>query len=33
VRDALPAANVLLDEESTSASSGKTIHRIIARRL
>lgn len=33
VRDALPAANVLLDEESTSASSGKTIHRIIARRV
>jgi SAM-dependent methyltransferase len=33
VRAALPAAHVLLDEESTSASSGKTIHRIIARRL
>jgi len=32
VRTALPAANVMLDEESTSASSGKTIHRIIARR-
>jgi SAM-dependent methyltransferase len=33
VRNALPSANVLLDEESTSASSGKTIHRIVARRL
>ncbi|HEX4249677.1 MAG TPA: class I SAM-dependent methyltransferase [Pseudonocardia sp.] len=32
VRNALAAANVMLDEESTSASSGKTIHRIIARR-
>jgi SAM-dependent methyltransferase len=31
VREALTAADVLLDEERTSASSGKTIHRIVAR--
>lgn len=30
--EALPNATVLLDEEVTSASSGKTIHRIVARK-
>jgi len=29
----LTTANILLDEESTSASSGRTIHRIIARKV
>ena len=32
VRAALAGANILLDEEVTSASSGKTIHRIVARK-
>jgi SAM-dependent methyltransferase len=32
VRDALGAAELLLDEEVVSASSGKIIHRIVARR-
>ncbi len=32
VLEALPGAAVLLDEEAMSASSGKTIHRIVARR-
>jgi len=32
VKDALGTAEVLLDEEVTSASSGKTIHRLIARK-
>ena len=31
VLEALPSATVLLDEEVTSASSGKTIQRIVAR--
>ncbi|MEC4591676.1 MULTISPECIES: class I SAM-dependent methyltransferase [Nitrospirillum] len=31
VRDALAGASLLLDEEATSASSGKTIHRLVAR--
>lgn len=32
VRNALAGATLLLDEEATSASSGKTIHRIVARK-
>jgi SAM-dependent methyltransferase len=32
VLTALPGAGILLDEEVTSASSGKTIHRIVARK-
>ena len=32
VVDALASASVLLDEEVTSASSGKKIHRIVARK-
>ena len=32
VRDALVGLDLLLDEERTSASSGKTIHRIVARK-
>jgi hypothetical protein len=32
VRDALGTAKILHDEEVTSASSGKTIHRIITRK-
>jgi 2-polyprenyl-3-methyl-5-hydroxy-6-metoxy-1,4-benzoquinol methylase len=32
VCDALNGADILLDEEVTSASSGKTIHRIVARK-
>lgn len=32
VRGALPQGEMLLDEESTSASSGKTIHRLIFRK-
>jgi SAM-dependent methyltransferase len=32
VRAALAGADILLDEEVTSASSGKTIHRIVARK-
>lgn len=32
VRNALAGADILLDEEILSASSGKTIHRIVARR-
>jgi len=32
VLEALSGANVLLDEEATSASSGKVIHRIVARK-
>jgi SAM-dependent methyltransferase len=32
VLEALPGADILLDEEVTSASSGKTIHRIVARK-
>ncbi len=32
VRGALTGENLLLDEEATSASSGKTIHRIVARK-
>jgi SAM-dependent methyltransferase len=32
VRDALGAATVLLDDEPVSQSSGKTIHRIVARK-
>jgi hypothetical protein len=32
VLEALPGADILLDEEATSASSGKTIHRIVARK-
>ena len=32
VRAALAGACILLDEEVTSASSGKTIHRIVARK-
>jgi SAM-dependent methyltransferase len=31
VHQALAGAELLLDEESTSASSGKTVHRIVAR--
>ncbi|EGY01134.1 Methyltransferase [Nitrospirillum viridazoti Y2] len=31
VREALAGATLLLDEEATSASSGKTIHRLVAR--
>ncbi|MEE3622742.1 class I SAM-dependent methyltransferase [Nitrospirillum sp. BR 11752] len=31
VRDALAGAPLLLDQEATSASSGKTIHRLVAR--
>ena len=33
ITDALSTANILLDEETTSASSGKTVHRIIARNV
>jgi 2-polyprenyl-3-methyl-5-hydroxy-6-metoxy-1,4-benzoquinol methylase len=33
VRRQLPAGTILLDEEIVSASSGKRIHRIVARRL
>jgi hypothetical protein len=33
VREALSAAEILLDEAKTSASSGKTIHRIVARKI
>ena len=32
VRDALPAGELLLDAQSTSVSSGKTIHRLIFRK-
>jgi hypothetical protein len=32
VRNELRAATILLDEEVVSASSGKVIHRIVARR-
>ena len=32
VREALPPGEMLLDSESTSASSGKTIHRVIFRK-
>lgn len=32
VRDALGGATLLLDDEPVSQSSGKTIHRIVARK-
>jgi hypothetical protein len=32
VRDALQGMTMLLDEEVVSASSGKVIHRLVARR-
>jgi hypothetical protein len=33
VIEALSAENILLDEQLTSASSGKIVHRIIARKV
>ena len=33
VHEALSDAEILLDEAKTSASSGKTIHRIVARKV